>query len=252
VLTVNKYHPSALLAPFVKEYILIHTDQATTTKTIPNTSLVLSFRLRGNVTLDGNVLPDFNLAGIRCTDRQFTYEHDTANLLVLLKEGGLTAFSKLPAHETFESNISLDNIFPAGELRSLAGRLCEEHCITEIESFLSNHLHRASHRTDALTIAAATAITKHGGKIPVQDLADELYISIDPFEKRFRALVGCSPKKYASIIRLRNLITQYTPVQSLTNVAYEAGYFDQSHFIKDFKRFTGTHPKAFFKLPAYW
>jgi AraC-like DNA-binding protein len=47
-------------------------------------------------------------------------------------------------------------------------------------------------------------------------------------------------------VRLRTLIQTYPQAKNLTDVALGAGYFDQSHFIKDFTAFTGTTPKDFF------
>jgi AraC-like DNA-binding protein len=58
--------------------------------------------------------------------------------------------------------------------------------------------------------------------------------------------VGTSPKKFASIVRLKHVIHQYNPDHSLTELAYEAGFYDQAHFIKEFKLFTGATPEKFF------
>ena len=86
----------------------------------------------------------------------------------------------------------------------------------------------------------------------INDLITGLFISRDPFEKRFRRIVGTTPKQFSTIVRLRTLIEQHLPDQPLTEVAYKAGYFDQAHFIKDFKAFTGEVPHLFFKAGAYW
>ena len=67
------------------------------------------------------------------------------------------------------------------------------------------------------------------------------------FEKRFRAAVGASPRKFASIVRLKNVLQQYPTADSLTGLGYEAGFYDQAHFIKEFKAFTGDTPEDFFR-----
>jgi AraC-like DNA-binding protein len=64
--------------------------------------------------------------------------------------------------------------------------------------------------------------------------------------------VGSSPRQFTSIVRLRYFIDRYSPYSSLTTASYEAGYFDQSHFIKDFKQFTGETPRQFFATARYW
>jgi AraC-like DNA-binding protein len=93
--------------------------------------------------------------------------------------------------------------------------------------------------------------TSHG-TVRINVLARELNISQDPFEKRFRRMVGTSPKQYSSIVRLKNVIASYRQNKNLTAAAYDAGYFDQAHFIKDFKSFTGQTPLNFFKSSSYW
>ncbi|MNZ68691.1 Helix-turn-helix domain protein [compost metagenome] len=99
---------------------------------------------------------------------------------------------------------------------------------------------------------AVQLIKQNNGNIRIKDLATDLHISQDPFEKRFRAIIGSTAKQYASIIRLRHLINSYPSYDSLTEASFEAGYFDQSHFIKDFRLFTGQTPKDFFKSSLYW
>jgi AraC-like DNA-binding protein len=53
-------------------------------------------------------------------------------------------------------------------------------------------------------------------------------------------------------VRLRKVIDTYDPATNLTEAALTAGYFDQAHFIKDFRSFTGQSPQEFFKSPLYW
>jgi AraC-like DNA-binding protein len=76
---------------------------------------------------------------------------------------------------------------------------------------------------------------------------EELHVSQSPLEKRFREAVGTSPKKFASIVRFKNLIRDRAPGSSLVELAYEGGFYDQSHFIKEFKNFTGDTPESYFK-----
>lgn len=79
------------------------------------------------------------------------------------------------------------------------------------------------------------------------DLADSLNSSPSAFEKRFRRVVGASPKKFATIVRFQSLLEQYPLVKDAAELGYLAGYYDQAHFIKDFKRFTGCTPEQFFR-----
>jgi AraC-like DNA-binding protein len=64
--------------------------------------------------------------------------------------------------------------------------------------------------------------------------------------------VGASPKQLASIVRFRHAVRAYRPGLTLTQLAYDAGYFDQSHLIREFRAFTGLTPRDFLRSPYYW
>jgi methylphosphotriester-DNA--protein-cysteine methyltransferase len=100
---------------------------------------------------------------------------------------------------------------------------------------------------DKLALAALALIHQRKGNIRIRDLAQQLHTSQSPLEKRFRAAVGASPKKFASIVRLKYLLRQSPKSGSLTGLGYEAGFYDQAHFIKEFKAFTGDTPENYFR-----
>jgi transcriptional regulator GlxA family with amidase domain len=66
-------------------------------------------------------------------------------------------------------------------------------------------------------------------------------------ERKFKKHIGVSPKQLGKVIRLQTALKMLLneETESLTHIAYESEYYDQAHFIKDFKEFTGTNPKDF-------
>ncbi|WP_276371540.1 helix-turn-helix domain-containing protein [Chryseolinea sp. H1M3-3] len=66
-------------------------------------------------------------------------------------------------------------------------------------------------------------------------------------ERKFIKQIGISPKQLGKVIRLQTALKMLLNRESenLTNIAYQSEYYDQAHFIKDFKEFTGTTPKDF-------
>ena len=85
------------------------------------------------------------------------------------------------------------------------------------------------------------------GLVRIDELAQKHFLSRRQFERKFREFSGFSPKLFARIIRFQQAMQQYGNKEiSLTQIAYECGYYDQSHFIHDFKEFSGHHPKQFF------
>jgi AraC-like DNA-binding protein len=269
---IERYHPTARLAPFIKEFFIIESDGMMDSRILPDTSLVMALRYkgitqriedpagaRGAAVTEGETLAPAAvgpgvLTGLRRSHRVMRYSRDTGNILVLFKEGGLVAFTRTPAHELFDVTIPAENFFAKSAMRDLLEAVAEagnnECRIRTIEAFLTQQLKGGE--PDRLVNEAVRLIKESKGLIKIKDLAHALYISQDPLEKRFRAKVGSTPKQYASIIRLRNIIDTWSPSSSLTAASYEAGYFDQSHFIKDFRTFTGESPKDFFRTARFW
>jgi AraC-like DNA-binding protein len=157
-------------------------------------------------------------------------------------------------HELFGEAVPLDNFIRRQQLddiaEQLAGADSNQACIDMIQCFLLKMM-RQQAKPDLLIQEAVRNIRHAGGNLRIKELLQELHISQDAFEKRFRKTTGASPKQFASIVRLRGLIGR-ADTSSLTDLAYEAGYFDQAHFIKDFKSFTGKTPGEFYRSAIYW
>ena len=115
--------------------------------------------------------------------------------------------------------------------------------IRVIEHFLLSQLKDI--QTDKLIAEAVKLIYQSKGTIRIQELNKILLISQSPFEKRFRKVVGTTPKKFASIIRFHTVLSDLRQAKSLSEICHENNFFDQAHFIKDFKQFTGDTPENF-------
>jgi AraC-like DNA-binding protein len=83
--------------------------------------------------------------------------------------------------------------------------------------------------------------------VSVDQLASNFSISYSHLRKLFYDEVGLSPKEYIKVIRTRKAIGSMEKGEhnSLTDLAYKLGYFDQSHFIRDFKSVTKRSPKEY-------
>ena len=130
------------------------------------------------------------------------------------------------------------------EHREDAGR------VDVVERFLLGRL-RSDAMLDPVTEAAAAQIRKRHGAVRMEELARVMGMSLSALERRFRKTVGASPRKFASIVRMRHVLRLQRAGGSLTEIAHRAGYCDQSHFIKDFKSFTGLAPESFFERTSF-
>ncbi len=144
----------------------------------------------------------------------------------------------------------MDNLVDITCLEDQLGEAQDFHqCIAIAEHFLLAQLKNPG--TDPLILTATKAIKQQQGQLSITQLASSLYISQDAFEKRFRKVIGSSPKQFATLVRMQAIVKNPSPTD-LTHLALEAGYFDQAHFNKAFKQYTGLTPSSFFKSAPQW
>jgi transcriptional regulator GlxA family with amidase domain len=101
---------------------------------------------------------------------------------------------------------------------------------------------------DRVAKSSVEVMLSLNGQLSVKELSEQLNISKRQLERKFSSIIGLSPKQLSKIIRLQATLKMLANHQftSLTSVAYEGDYYDQAHFIKDFKEFTGLSPKKFY------
>jgi len=246
--------PSDCLKSFVEAYIIVESHESLVNKLLPDTSVIMAFRFKGLVSAINNEkatdLPVFSVSGLRKTYRLVQYMGSSGNILVQFKVGAAAAFFPVPVHELFGASVSLADLFGQSFIRNLEDQMNSvntvEGKIQLIEQFLISRL--PGKQPDLLVDHAVRQIQAADGMLRMRPLAESLNISCDAFEKRFRKTVGSTPKQFASIVRIKSLISQGALKESLTHSAFSAGFFDQSHFIREFRKFTGQTPSDFFNL----
>lgn len=141
----------------------------------------------------------------------------------------------------------------------LAGKRLESRMLSASDSvervrIMTDFLERKldANKRDLTSISSAiNTIIKARGIVNIRDLAREHSISARQFERKFKEFAGLSPKLYSRIIRFQ-ATTEYRSARNktLTEIAYDCGYYDQSHFINDFREFSGYTPKEYFRGEA--
>lgn len=254
----EEYIPTKLLRPFIKTYRIIESQVEMANRVLPGTSLAVAFRYKGEVSYISDYkqerLPASTISGLRKSVRLIHYLENTATIIVLFKETGAGAFFNQPLYDLFEESVSLDTFIKQSEISTIEEQLAEAQSnikrIDIVEQFFLSKL--CSYTPDKLISTAVEIIHSKKGAIKIKELADTLYISNDAFEKRFRKVAGTSPKQFSSIIRMESIVKQKQQAENLADLAFNAGYYDQPHFNKDFKIFTGQTPTEFYKSPDFW
>ncbi|TGL90972.1 AraC family transcriptional regulator [Leptospira congkakensis] len=255
---VYSFLPSEPLKPFVQKYLIIESEDGIQNQIIPNPNLVLSFQMQGNLQSEESNslydLPRAGLAGFRKTTRTITYSKKSSALLVILSEIGAFAFFREPISEFYGKTVSLEDIIPRPQLKKIEEQLfdCKSNAeqIVQIENFLIGNKKRQM--IDPIITQTILKIKISKGNIKIKDIKQGLPISLDSLEKKFKTTIGTTLKHYSNLLRIHSVISSHSNHTNLTDLAQTAGYFDQSHFNKEFKAYTGSSPKEFFRRPQNW
>ncbi|MBL7813873.1 MAG: helix-turn-helix transcriptional regulator [Saprospiraceae bacterium] len=250
----DKYFPTDRLKPYIKYFVLTENELENAYKVFPLSGLVMGFQYKGQLSTitekHENRLDTAGISGIADSYRIFKNSADVGTILVYFTEIGFTHFAAHPANELFNLSLSLDFVFDKNSVveveEKLIGATTDRQRIKIIEQFLMTQLKDL--QTDKLIVEAVKLIYQSHGTIRIKELTEKLFISQSPFEKRFRKIVGTTPKKFASIVRFNTVLDNLDKTKSLTEICYENKFFDQAHFIKDFKQFTGDTPENFKRL----
>ncbi|MFE3800286.1 AraC family transcriptional regulator [Nocardia tengchongensis] len=139
---------------------------------------------------------------------------------------------------------------PAGDLADALLALDPEQVTAFLEAELPHRLTEDPVRRDHRRLLNS-AVTAMDTTAPIGDLAADLAVSERQLRNLFTAGIGLSPKHYARIARLRQVLAAAgnTP---WSDVAHASGYYDQSHLSADFRSLMGVAPTAYFRgdIPA--
>jgi AraC-like DNA-binding protein len=249
---VRTFPPGAALADVVRCFQIVEAPEETTRTLLPDPGAVIAFRYRGAAALVGGRevtrIPDASVTGPRGTTRRIRTLAGGGLVVAKLREDGAARLLDGPVGELYGAVLSADALAPRAAVDRAAARVAEAASDAErvaaVEAFLRSLVSRRA--PDPLVGAAVRAIRARRGSLRIAGLARELGLGQDALEKRFRRTVGTSPKRLASLLRLHRAVELHLGGASLSSAPYQAGYYDQSHFIREFRAVTGQPPGRHF------
>lgn len=246
---IRRYPPDRQLAPYVRHFTLVEAAERATRILVPDGTIVIGIRYRGAAELleetGARPMPDLAFTGVSTKARHMRTAAGSGIVLAAFHPGSAGAFFAPALHELFGQTLDLLDLLPRSDVQRAHERVraatSDGERIAALGQLLVSCLRGANE--DRLVLAAARALREAHGQIRIRELAQTLGSGQDALEKRFRRHIGASPKQLASILRLHRAITSYRPGTSLTQLALDAGYFDQAHFNRDVRSATGTSPQ---------
>jgi AraC-like DNA-binding protein len=254
---MKRFAPSEALAPFVRRFEIVETTEEMTRTLLPEPGLVVAFRFAGSAALleqrRRRPVPDSAITGPRTTARRISTSAGGGLVVAKLRAACAGRFLGVPPNELFGEVLALDQVVRPAEVARTSSAIQRANDDAERIAALERFLHAITRpwRPDSAVLKTIRAIDAASGTVRVSALARDAAVSQDTLEKRFRRVVGTTPKQFASIVRLRRAVEACKPGRSFTEVSADAGYCDQSHFIRQFRQVTGLTPQGFFGSSEY-
>jgi AraC-like DNA-binding protein len=254
---------SPLLKEFIEcFYILEHTatDEPESFLILPGTDVYVSFSLNTAIAIKDNVVTTFgtDIAAFDSTVQAglkkpciYRYKGNVKEICIRFKQPGAYAFFD---HQSISASVRSTSAFiPFDDyistMTALAAISDHSDLIKNLELYLSEKCKPIPY-TYLFDIVNELQKTDPDDKLNLDDLAGRHGISRQALRNQFAKYFHFSPSEFRQICRFRRFIQARLNEQkqtNLTDTVYDIGFFDQSHLIKDFKKYSFLKPKEFFK-----
>lgn len=192
----------------------------------------------------GHVLPQMYLSGLDTRPSTYSWANTFAHFGVSFYPHALPALLQVNPRELVNQLPDGLSILPA----LVADRLLLAKNTGEKIAALSNYfITRLSHFNSDQFMMRFIHQRQLSHHISLETIQKQHHITERQLERKFMHHLGITPKLYQRILRFECALLQLSGPQtiSLTDLAYACGYYDQAHFIKDFKAFSGFTPNQF-------
>ncbi len=173
-------------------------------------------------------------------------------MVVSFKKGKAAPFFPFPMEEIKDSVVDADLVWGV-EFGMLRERLLEIKDINPrfrlVEHFLTQMV-RSHLGVNPCVEFAVSEMTERPNAISIARMNEKIGYSQKHFAEMFRREVGVTPKSYLRIMRFQRAVRTIDAVTEIDwgRIALDCGFYDQSHFINDFKHFSGFTPEQYAKI----
>ncbi|KAA3630650.1 MAG: AraC family transcriptional regulator [Bacteroidetes bacterium] len=245
--------PSPALRPFVAHYNFVSSDEAASELQLPPILFSgLAFLLEGSLDItssNGSRYPDIKdwVSPVTTNPVKLSWSGQSSMISIQFWPGKFYEFFGWPQHLFLDDTVLLHETELEKEFTELFDQLHEAPDVKSrcdlLDTFLLQNYPEKKLYRHAIS-GPVEKILKGQGQISLEGLMEESRYSERHFRRLFRESVGMNPYTFLRIIRFYKAfaIIKKGNFESLTDISYKAGYFDQSHFIRDYKDFWNILP----------
>ena len=175
----------------------------------------------------------------------------TAMMIISFKPFGLYPLTQVPINEFNDQVVDADLVFGAGvisEFRELL--MAAPDALSKIgvaERWLRNRMTEPERLQFEVVRFAVDQIGVNPTRIALTNLVQRVGYSHQQLIKIFKKHAGLTPKKYQRVARFNRVLSDLQQTRDIDwqQVSYDCGFFDQAHFIKEFRHFSGLSPSEY-------
>lgn len=250
--------PPKELAPYIKHYLFLDHNETAVQKlrlfSDGNTGVVFSLKSKlisgfNNFEVK-NYLPASFLYGQLNGFKDIYSDNEISLIIIVFQPNGIHQLLGIPAHEFQDSILPVQDVF-GQKANALQERLSEQNNPERIEllnHFFSALIAKKTISNPVIIESSLAFIIANKGDFSVKQLVEYTGYAERHLERKFKECIGLNPKKFGSVIRLHHflkLLKGKSDSTTLTTICYDAGFADQSHLIKEFRKHTGISPKEY-------
>lgn len=224
---------------------------------LPEGKIGMVFMLGGNASINNkkikSTVSSSHFFGLIQEPTFIELSSEMETFAIVFKSGGLFHFlPDLPVNELASSSVLLSDVY--GDQINYIEELLHEnrsmsHRMAIVESFLFSNLKQ--HVDSRLNLLTELVIRKKG-QLTISNLSNWINVSPRQLQNITKEGIGLSPKKFLKLIRFKNVLDNLpNENENQAQYANRMGYYDESHFIHEFKTLGGMTPNRYFKNQAY-
>lgn len=260
-IAVQQYAVPADLKPYIDSFWQVQSDGNTAEVSAPQYCLATGlvelivhttppFTHTGTVAGKTVRFPEAFIGGMHIEPVLFNLHGNTGMFGISCKPETFVTLFDLPIGEIVDNYAELGAFFGKciGDLPvQLQAAPSAEHRVQIAVDFFRRRVAMQARRDRFYFSEAMHYIRMESGQQTVDDICGKVFVGKRQLQRVFQENIGISPKLYGRIVRFKSAYSyvQRHPNASWTEISYHFGYSDQSHFIRDFREFTGENPTAF-------
>ena len=250
--------PSSVLSNIVKHFLIIENNCSVNLRhrmfSDGNTGMVFNYKNplihQKSDPDEGTVVPPSFIYGQLSSFQTIVSQRQMGMLIAVFHPFGLSSLLQIPAFELNNHIIDSESFYPF-ETGNLVDQICQtpdsHDKIRIVENFLISKLKNRSDQNKMIN-CAVRLIQQQNGSLPVSKLITHLQVTERQLQRMFEEHIGLSPKRFSGITRIQHflkLLRSNTPQTSSIDFAYDCGFYDQAHLIRELKKLSGITPTQY-------